>query len=120
VGAALLGVNLFEGEDGAFILSSFLAGIAGALFASYTRYVTPAYWDLTLSIQFVAAIIVGALPVSGAQYWGQLLVFGLPLVIDHFALLPPASDGTGGLTSGDLNALIYGALLLCSALRPGG
>jgi branched-chain amino acid transport system permease protein len=121
VGAALLGVNLFEAKMGAFILSSFLAGIAGALFASYTRYVTPAYWDLTLSIQFVAAIIVGGI----ASIWGSILgaafVFGLPLVIDHFALLPPASNGTGGLTSGDLNALIYGALIIVFLLfEPGG
>ncbi len=121
VGAALLGVNLFEAKMGAFILSSFLAGIAGALFASYTRYVTPTYWDLTLSIQFVAAIIVGGI----ASIWGSILgaafVFGLPLVIDHFALLPPAGNGTGGLTSGDLNALIYGALIIVFLLfEPGG
>jgi branched-chain amino acid transport system permease protein len=32
IGAALLGVNLFEAKMGAFILSSFLAGVAGALF----------------------------------------------------------------------------------------
>src|SRR3989440_7061397 len=48
-GAAIMGVNLFEVKMGAFILSSFLAGIAGALFASYSRYIVPNYWDLTLS-----------------------------------------------------------------------
>jgi branched-chain amino acid transport system permease protein len=118
--ATIMGVNLFQTKMGAFILSSFLAGIAGALYASYISYVTPDYWSLTLSIQFVAAIIVGGV----ASVWGSILgaafVFGLPLVIDQFALLPPAST-SGGLTSGDLNAIIYGLLIIVFLLfEPGG
>ncbi|HEX7734530.1 MAG TPA: branched-chain amino acid ABC transporter permease [Ktedonobacteraceae bacterium] len=120
VGAAMMGINLFEAKMGAFILSSFLAGIAGALFASYNSYVIPDYWDLTLSIQFVAAIIIG----GAASIWGSLLgaafVFALPQIIDHFSLLPPPS-GNGGLSSGDLNTLIYGALIILFLLfEPGG
>jgi len=119
VGAAVMGVNLFEAKMGAFILSSFLAGIAGALFASYISYVTPDYWSLTLAIQFVAAIIVGGV----ASIWGSILgaafVFGLPQVIDYFSLLP--TNTTGGLTSGNLNALIYGLLIIVFLLfEPGG
>jgi branched-chain amino acid transport system permease protein len=105
---------------GAFILSSFLAGIAGALFASYTRYIVPDYWGLVLSIQFVAAIIVGGL----ASVWGSILgaafVFALPRIIDQFSLLPPSSSANS-LSSGDLNALIYGALIIAFLLfEPGG
>jgi branched-chain amino acid transport system permease protein len=120
VGATIMGINLFEAKMGAFILSSFLAGISGALFASYSRYVIPDYWSLTLSIQFVAAIIVGGI----ASVWGSILgaafVFGLPLVIDQFSLLPLASS-SGSLNSGDLNALIYGFLIILFLLfEPGG
>ena len=120
VGATIMGINLFEAKMGAFILSSFLAGIAGALYASYSRYVIPNNWDLTLSIQFVAAIIVGGI----ASVWGSILgaafVFGLPLVIDQFSLLP-VGGSSGGLTSGDLNALIYGFLIIVFLLfEPGG
>ena len=120
IGASMMGVNLFEAKMGAFILSSFLAGIAGALFASYNSYVIPDYWDLILSIQFVAAIIIG----GTASIWGSLLgaafVFGLPRIIDHFSLLPPPS-GNGGLSSGDLNTLLYGSLIILFLLfEPGG
>ncbi len=119
-GATIMGVNLFEAKMGAFILSSFLAGIAGALFASYSRYIIPNYWSLTLSIQFIAAIIIGGI----ASIWGSILgaafVFGLPLVIDHFSLLPVAS-GSGIISSGDLNALLYGLLIVVFLLfEPGG
>ena len=120
IGAAIMGVNLFEAKMGAFILSSFLAGIAGALFASYNSYIIPDYWDLTLSIQFVAAIIIG----GTASIWGSILgaafVFGLPRVIDYFSLLPPPS-GNGGMSSGDLNTLLYGLLIILFLLfEPGG
>lgn len=119
-GAAIMGVNLFEAKMGAFILSSFLAGVAGALFASFSRYVIPDYWGLTLSIQFVAAIIVGGI----ASVWGSILgaafVFGLPLVLDHFMLFPPGTSA-GGLNSGDLNAFLYGLLIVAFLLfEPGG
>ena len=119
-GATIMGVNLFEVKMGAFILSSFLAGIAGALFASYSGYIIPDYWSLTLSIQFVAAIIIGGI----ASVWGSILgaafVFGLPLIIDHFSLLPTGS-GAGIISSGDLNALLYGLLIVVFLLfEPGG
>lgn len=119
-GATIMGVNLLEAKMGAFILSSFLAGIAGALFASYSRYIIPNYWGLTLSIQFIAAIIIGGI----ASVWGSLLgaafVFGLPLIIDHFSLLP-VSGGSGIISSGDLNALLYGLLIVIFLLfEPGG
>jgi branched-chain amino acid transport system permease protein len=120
IGATIMGVNLFEAKMGAFILSSFLAGIAGALFASYSGYIIPDYWSLTLSIQFIAAIIIGGI----ASVWGSILgaafVFGLPLIIDHFSLLPVAG-GTGIISSGDLNALLYGLLIVVFLLfEPGG
>ncbi|HLH62817.1 MAG TPA: branched-chain amino acid ABC transporter permease [Ktedonobacteraceae bacterium] len=120
IGASIMGVNLFEAKMGSFILSSFIAGIAGALFASYSQYIIPDYWSLALSIQFIAAIIIGGV----ASVWGSILgaafVFGLPLVIDHFNLLPVAS-GSGMISGGDLNALLYGLLIIIFLLfEPGG
>ncbi|GAC1366317.1 MAG: branched-chain amino acid ABC transporter permease [Ktedonobacteraceae bacterium] len=120
VGAAIIGVNLFQAKMGAFILSSFLAGICGALLASYSRYVVPGYWDLTLSIQFVAAIIVGGVASVPGSILGAIFVFALPRILDKFALLPPSSSSSG-LSSGDLNALIYGLLIIVFLLfEPGG
>jgi branched-chain amino acid transport system permease protein len=122
VGASIMGVNLFQAKMGAFILSSFLAGIAGALFASYNEYVRPDYWSLLLSIQFVAAIIVGGI----ASVWGSILgavfVFALPQIIDQFS--PPQTSGSPGIlgiATGDLNAAIYGLLIILFLLfEPGG
>lgn len=119
-GATIMGVNLFEAKMGAFILSSFLAGIAGALLASYTSYYVPGSWDLVLSIQFVAAIIVGGVGSVWGSILGAAFVFGLPQVIDQFSLLP-TSTTSGGLHSGELDALVYGLLIIIFLLfEPGG
>ncbi len=120
-GAAIMGVNLFQAKMSAFILSSFLAGIAGALWAVYPgSYAEPNTWNLVLAIQFVAAMLVGGV----ASVWGSILgaafVFGLPLALDTFSLIPQSTSNTG-LTSGDLSAIIYGLLIIVFMLfEPGG
>jgi branched-chain amino acid transport system permease protein len=121
VGATIIGVNLFQAKMGAFILSSFLAGVAGALWATYPgSYAEPATWNLTLAIQFVAAMLIGGV----ASVWGSILgaafVFGLPLILDTFSIIPPSTTNTG-LTSGDLSAIFYGLLIIVFMLfEPGG
>jgi branched-chain amino acid transport system permease protein len=121
VGAAIIGVNLFQAKMGAFILSSFLAGIAGALWATFPGgYAEPNTWDLTLAIQFVAAMLVGGV----ASVWGSILgaafVFALPLALDTFSIIPQSTSNTG-FTSGDLSAIFYGLLIIIFMLfEPGG
>lgn len=120
VGAAIMGVNLLDAKMNAFVISSFLAGISGALLASYIGYVRPDDWSLLLSIEFVAAIIIGGV----ASVWGSILgaafVFALPQVLDQLAILPQNSTGHG-LTSSDLSAILYGVLTIAFLLfEPGG
>ncbi len=122
VGASIMGVNLLQAKMGAFILSSFLAGIAGALYASYVGYVRPDYWSLILSIQFVAAIIVGGV----ASVWGSILgaafVFALPQILNQFSPEQTTGNlGFFGIAIGDLNAAVYGLLIVLFLLfEPGG
>src|SRR5439155_6433982 len=67
--AAVLGVDLARTKLSAFIISSFLGGVSGALFASYLTFAQPGQWSLLLAIQFVAAIIVGGMGTT----WGPLV-----------------------------------------------
>ena len=113
--AAIMGVNLFSAKQGAFVLSSFLAGIAGALYASYTGITTPGTWGaaggLLLSIQVIAAILIGGV----ASVWGSILgaafVFALPTALENFSLLPQSASSTG-LSGGDLSTIFYGLLII--------
>ena len=120
VAASIMGVNLFEAKMGAFILSSFLAGIAGALYASLSGIATPNTWNLLLSIQFIAAILIGGV----ASVWGSILgaafVFALPTALNTFSVLPQTASSTG-ISGGDLSAILYGLLIIVFLLfEPAG
>lgn len=120
VAASIMGVNLLEAKMGAFILSSFLAGIAGALYGSFAGITTPGTWGLLLSVQFVAAILIGGV----ASVWGSILgaafVFAVPTALNTFSLLPQSASSTG-LSGGDLSAILYGLLIIVFLLfEPAG
>ena len=61
ISAEVLGINLFRYKLLAFAIGSFYAGVAGALLGFFYRAMTPEYFTLTLSIFYLAAIIVGGL-----------------------------------------------------------
>ena len=120
VAASIMGVNLFAAKMRAFVLSSFLAGIAGALWASYPGYTDPSQWNLVFSIQFVAAILIGGV----ASVWGSILgaafVFAVPTALETFSILPQKASSTG-LSSGDLSTIFYGVLIIVFLLyEPAG
>jgi branched-chain amino acid transport system permease protein len=125
VAASITGVNLFTAKMGAFILSSFLAGIAGALYASYIGYTNPPTWagaeGLTLSIQLVAAILIGGV----ASVWGSILgaafVFVLPTTLSDLSQSTSTSTGTSSLLTSNLNIIVYGLLIIVFLLfEPAG
>jgi branched-chain amino acid transport system permease protein len=120
IAASIMGVNLFEAKMGAFILSSFLAGIAGALYASFAGIATPGTWNLLLSVQLIAAILIG----GAASVWGSILgaafVFAVPVALNTFSLLPQSASSTG-ISGGDLSAIFYGLLIIVFLLfEPAG
>ena len=59
--AEIMGISLFRYKLTAFAISSFYAGIAGALWVSFMRIVTPEHFPFHLSIQYLAMVIVGGL-----------------------------------------------------------
>lgn len=120
VAASIMGVNLFTTKMGAFVLSSFLAGIAGALWAAYFGYTEPSQWSLVLSIQFIAAMLIG----GPASVWGAILgaafVFALPTALETFSLQPQSASSVG-ISAGDLSAILYGLLIIVFLLfEPAG
>ena len=118
--AAIMGINLFEAKIGAFVLSSFLAGIAGALYASLSGIATPGTWSLLLSIQFIAAILIGGVSSVWGSILGAAFVFAIPTALNTFSLLPQNASSTG-ISSGDLSAIFYGLLIIVFLLfEPAG
>ena len=72
--AEVIGVNLFKYRLMSFAVSSFLAGIAGALLAQYLEVITHESFTIRQSIDYLAMCIVGGLGhilggIFGVGFW---------------------------------------------------
>ena len=122
--ASVMGVELARWKVSAFVISSFLAGVSGALLASYLTFVQPGYWDLVLSIEFVAAIIVGGVGTLWGPLLGSIVIFGLQPVLQRYAASLPllqSSSGSGGIAVSDAASIFYGvAIVVFLIVEPHG
>ncbi len=76
-----MGIPLFKYKLLSFGISSFYAGYAGALFAGYMMAITPEPFNMWLSIEFIAMIIIGGLgSVSGAVF-GTIFIVSLSEIL---------------------------------------
>jgi len=118
VAAEVIGVSLARYKVGAFVISSAMAAVAGGLFGAYQQFVTPDSWNLFLSIQYIAIIIVGGVGTIFGSILGALFVGAVPQVVDKFSgHIPFVSKSTTSasgfhLTVFQLNQMIFGALIV--------
>lgn len=76
--AEALGVDTVRYKILAFILSSALAGLAGALFASLSRYVAPSHFPLVESFILLVMVMIGGLGSMAGSVIGALIMVLLP------------------------------------------
>ncbi len=87
ISAAILGIPLLKYKLMSFALSSFYAGVAGGRFADFYRVVTPESFPLSMSIFYLAAVIVGGM---GNLLGGILGAAFMTLVPEALKLLTAA------------------------------
>ena len=115
IAAAVIGVDVARYKVAAFALSSFYAATSGALLGSYLRHVTPANFDLLLSIEYVAMVIVGGAGTVYGSIFGAFFIVLIPRVVEQVSPVIPFVSQTAagaGLTVFTLNQLIFGALIV--------
>lgn len=100
--AEIMGINLTKYRILAFGVSSFYAGVGGALFGHYLGFVSAEGITILLSIQFLAMIIIGGL--------GS--VMGTLMGTAFMVLLPEVMDGTMKVVGGYLPGLERGVSYL--------
>ncbi|SFP81777.1 branched-chain amino acid transport system permease protein [Amycolatopsis arida] len=123
--AEVIGVRAGRYKIGAFVLSSAIASTAGALFGAYQQFVSPDEWNLLLSIQYIAIVIVGGLGTVFGSVLGAIFVGALPALIDRYsAAIPGVRTSVGGdglISVFALNQAIFGLLIvLFLVLEPRG
>jgi branched-chain amino acid transport system permease protein len=80
--AEIMGINLFRYKLVAFALSSFYAGVAGGLWVSFIKVVTPEHFPFSLSIQYLAMIIVGGLGSILGAIFGAIFMTLVPELLN--------------------------------------
>lgn len=110
--AELLGVNLLRTKLLAFALGAFYAGVAGGLLGYFYGAITPEYFVLTLSVFYLAAIIVGGLGTVLGSVLGALFMTFVPEVL---RLVAHASSqwlpGVAGLLL-PMGQVVFGMLII--------
>ena len=113
--AEILGVSAFRYKLIAFWVSSFIGGLAGALLAfCYYKAVSPEQYHIDLSIQMLAAVIVGGLGSVLGCFFGAALILLAPALLNQ--LLSAASAAFSLKLGSDLTThaplILYGGLIV--------
>ena len=104
--AEALGINVAAYKLLAFVISSAIAAVAGALFAYYRSFVSVEAFSLFLTIQYVAMVIIGGMGSLLGAILGAFFVTLFPYVIEGVLLkLPNAQAYAGRSVRGELRRL---------------
>ena len=78
VASALHGIRVARTQVLAFVLSGACAGLAGSLMAYTSNLAAPGSFPLTLSLELLAAIVIGGLGTLPGAVWGALVIVFAP------------------------------------------
>jgi branched-chain amino acid transport system permease protein len=105
ISAEIMGINLFRYRILSFGISSFYAGVAGALLGHSLKFVTSEQFNLGMSVTYLAMIIIGGLGSILGSIYGAVFMILLPKVLT--------------VLTGKLTLLIPGAAGLAIAMEEG-
>ncbi|MBU2499112.1 MAG: branched-chain amino acid ABC transporter permease [Proteobacteria bacterium] len=118
-----MGIPIFRYKLLSFAISSFYAGLAGGLFALYMMSITPEPFNLWLSIEFIAMIIIGGLGSIPGAVFGTVFIVSLNEVLSYATeYLMNVGVSTGvAITIAPLREFIFGlAIVLFIIFEPKG
>jgi branched-chain amino acid transport system permease protein len=118
-----MGVPIFQYKLLSFAISSFFAGIGGALYAYYMMCITPEPFNLWLSIEFIAMIIIGGLGSIPGSVFGAIFIVGLNEVLSSATtyLMNIGASAGAAITIAPLREFVFGlAIILFIIFEPKG
>jgi branched-chain amino acid transport system permease protein len=115
IAAELIGINIFRYKLLAFAISSFYAGVTGVLYTYYLGIANYEQFQITVSIDYLAMIIIGGLGSVLGSIFGAIFVTLLPIAIRY------AMEAFGGLVFSpaavlniipNLRLILFGVLII--------
>lgn len=81
IAAEMAGISIFRTKLTAFAISSFFGGLAGCMLGYYVAFINPDNFGLTVSVAYIAMIIVGGLGSVTGSILGALFMTLLPELV---------------------------------------
>ncbi|WP_234120477.1 branched-chain amino acid ABC transporter permease [Clostridium hydrogenum] len=97
IAAEAMGINTTKYKIMAFVIGSFIAGVAGGLYSHYMMYIEPTTFNFLKSVDFITYVVLGG-------------IGSIPGCIVSTAVLTYLPEGLRGF--GDLRMVIYPILLI--------
>lgn len=115
VAAAVIGIRPMYAKLSAFAVSSFIVGIAGALWGFvYLGAWEPAAFSVDLSFKMLFMVIIGGMGSIMGSFFGAGFIVVLPIFLNQFLPLLGSAVGveisTAGISHAEL--IIFGALIV--------
>ncbi|MBA2337760.1 MAG: branched-chain amino acid ABC transporter permease, partial [Acidimicrobiia bacterium] len=125
IAAEVMGVADAAAKTKAFAISSFYAGVSGALLGSFVGRLIPESFGLDLSVQFVAIILIGGAGTVVGTLLGTVFVVVLPRLVQDFSLWLTDAVSEGGILAGIADAVVstgsgdFGIVATSQGVTPG-
>ncbi len=114
IAAGVIGVNLARYKTIAFAISSFYAGCAGALLYTVSGFFDPGSFNLLLSVQYIAMVLIGGAGTISGSILGALFISLLPWLTRKLPLLMPviSNSPTDTPNTYQMETVLYGVLII--------
>src|SRR5580700_6107253 len=113
--AEIIGINIFRYKLLAFAISSFYAGVTGVLYTYYLGIANYEQFQIDVSIDYLAMIIIGGLGSVLGSILGAIFITVLPIatriVLNIFGGMVFSSSSVANLVS-ELRLVIFGLLII--------
>jgi branched-chain amino acid transport system permease protein len=115
IAAEIIGIDIFRYKLYAFAISSFYAGVTGVLYTYYLGIANYEQFQIVVSIDYLAMIIIGGLGSVLGSIFGAIFVTLLPIVLrwimeDFGSLLFSDADLRNIIPN--LRLIVFGALII--------
>jgi len=124
IAAEIIGINIFRYKLWAFAISSFYAGVTGVLYTYYLGIANYEQFQIDVSIDYLAMIIIGGLGSVLGSILGAIFITVLPiatrLLLNDLGGMVFSGASVADVVS-DLRLIMFGALIiLFLVLEPEG
>ena len=120
--ADIIGINVFYYKALSFFIGAFYAGVAGALWGYYIRYIQSDQFTLWLSVWYVGMLIVGGMGTILGAIIGTVVIQFLQELISHLGpqLIEIFPYIGGQIVFSSMNMLLGGIIILFVIFEPRG